>query len=557
MEEFSILIGGKAGFGIDKASSTIAGILNQLSYRIYLYRDYPSLIRGGHTFSIVRASPQKIAAHKNKIDFLLALNQDTLTFHKNRLKETSITIYDSDTVKADDLPGGVKRAAVAIGKIIKEENASEIMRNTCMIGSFCKAAGIGWAILEKVLKKEITKEIDLNLKVARRGFNETSESLKVPPIKQDKLPVLNGSETLSLGLIAAGLKSYIAYPMTPSSNILHFMANVAKDFGLIVMHPESEIGVIMMALGASYAGKKTAVGTSGGGFCLMTEGLSFAGMSELPIVIILGQRPGPSTGLPTYSSQTEMNFAINAGQGEFTRLVAAPSDAEDAYFWGGVSLNLAWKYQIPAIILMDKTIAEGAYSFDRAAAGEVKEETFPAWDRKDRYKRYLVTETGVSPLAFVPGKDAIIKINSYEHDESGITTEDPAITKQMQETRLRKEKFLIQELERYKSVGIYGKTDSDQAILCWGSNKGVSIEVAEKMGLKVITLSVLCPFPVNQFKKAVEGVKKMILVENSATGQLANLINRYGFKVDSNVLKYDGRPFTVDELEEELGRIIK
>ncbi len=545
MRDFAVLIGGKAGFGIDKASLIIARILNQLGYRLYVYRDYPSLIRGGHTFSVIRAAQEKVSTHRSKIDFLLALNQDTVNLHKDKLKEGSLVIYDTDAVKAEGI-------GVPVSKIIKEENASEIMRNTCIIGSFCKSAGIDRQILESVLKKNIGREIDLNLKVAFRGYDAVNESAKIEPLKQGPLPVLTGNEALGLGLIRAGLKTYIAYPMTPSSPILHFLAGLAEQFSLKVIHPESEIGVILMALGFSYAGTKVAVATSGGGFCLMTEGFSFAGMAELPLVVILGQRPGPSTGLPTYSSQTELNFALSAGQGEFTRLVVAPADAEEAYYWAGVCLNMAWKYQTPVIILSDKNMGEGTYSFDIESIPKFKEENPVFWNGQDSYKRYLDTPTGVSPLAFAPLKDNVIKINSYEHDELGITTEDPGLSKSMQEKRLRKEKYLSQELESYPTLNIYGDTSSTTAVVCWGSNKGVCVEAAKKLSLKVIQPVVLWPLPWQKIKDAIDKTTKLICVENNATGQLSGLLSRYGIKIDEQILKYDGRPFSLEELEEKL-----
>jgi 2-oxoglutarate ferredoxin oxidoreductase subunit alpha len=343
--------------------------------------------------------------------------------------------------------------------------------------------------------------------------------------------------------------------MTPSSPLLHFLADVGRDFNLKVIHPESEIGVILMALGFSYMGEKVAVGTSGGGFCLMTEGLSFSGMSELPIVFMVGQRPGPSTGLPTYSAQTELHFVLNAGQGEFPRFVVAPGDAEEAYFWSATALNMAWKYQIPSFILSDKNLGEGIFNFDIDSIAPIKEEKPLFWDRKDPYKRYLDTENGVSPLAFVPDKEAIVKINSYEHDEYGITTEEPRITNAMQEKRLRKEKYLTQELEKYEMVRIYGDKKSPTAIICWGSNKGVCIEAAKNLGFKVIQPLVLSPFPVKQFQEALKGIKKLFCVENNATGQLSRLIKFYGFNVDEKILKYDGRAFSLDELEEKIRRL--
>jgi len=557
MNELSILIGGKAGFGIDKASSIIGVILKELGYNIYIYRDYPSLIRGGHTFSIIRASTEKVYSHKNQVDFILALNQDTVNFHKNRLKKSSIIIYDSDSVKLEDLPFSIKTVVgIPIGKIIKDHKASEIMCNSCIIGSFCRAAGIKWEVLESGFKEDIVKELELNLKVALSGYNESKELISIESFTKGDFPIITGNEAIGQGLIKAGLKAYISYPMTPSSGILHYMAGVAEKLSLKVIHPESEIAVILMALGFSYAGEKVAVGTSGGGFCLMTEGLSFAAMAELPIVIIVGQRPGPSTGLPTYTSQTELHFVLNAGQGEFSRFVVAPGDPEDAYYWSGVALNIAWKYQIPSIILSDKTMAEGNYSFDMQAIKDIKEEQPILWDKKEEYKRYSNTERGISPLAFAPDKDAIIKVNSYEHDEFGITTEDPGITKAMQDKRLAKETYLSQELEGYETVKIYGNETSPKAILSWGSNKGVAREAAEKMGLKLIHVQVLWPFPIKKFQEALKGVNTLISVENNATGQLIKLVQGLGFRVDKKILKYDGRPFSVDELEEKLKTVL-
>lgn len=557
MNDLSVLIGGKAGFGIDKSGAVIGGLLNKLALRVYIYRDYPSIIRGGHTFSIIRASKERIATHRNKVDFILALNQDTFNLHKNRLKEDSVIIYDSDSVKLEGLSDMARPMAIPIGKIIKEEGASEIMRNSCIIGAFVKAVGVKWELLDGMFRKEFTKETDLNLKIARRGYDQAKELLKIEPVSQGILPLFSGNQAVGLGLVKAGLNSYISYPMTPTSPILHFLAEIAGDFGLKVIHPESEIGVILMSLGFSYMGKKVAMGTSGGGFCLMTEGLSFAGIGELPIVIVMGQRPGPSTGLPTYSAQTELHFVLNAGQGEFPRFIVAPGDTEEAYFWSAQVLNLSWKYQIPSIILTDKNLGEGIFNFDIDSIPDIKEEALLLWDRKSPYKRYLNTESGVSPLAFVPEKDTVIKVNSYEHDESGITTEDPGLSVSMAGKRLRKEKYLQEELEKLNTVKTYGNKDSESALLCWGSNKGVCVEAAESLGLKVIQPLVLWPFPVKQLQEALKGVKKLICVENNATGQLSRLLKISGFNVDEQILKYDGRPFSLDELEDKIRGVVK
>lgn len=542
MKDFSVLIGGKAGFGIDKAGFVIAGLLSRLGYRIYVYRDYPSIIRGGHTFSIIRASEEKIAAHTNKVDAILALNQETIDIHKDKLKNGGTILSD---------------AVLSLDQIMKEEKAPEITRNICMVGALCKTMGMELEILNDEIKNNFTKETELNLKVARRGYDAAKAAVKIERLDRKILPLVTSNEAMSMGLVKAGLKSYIAYPMTPTSPILHFLAANAEKYSIKVVHPENEIAVILTALGFSYCGEKSAVGTSGGGFCLMTEGLSFAGMAELPVLIILGQRPGPSTGLPTYSCQTELHFALNAGQGEFPRFIVAPADAEDAFYWSQVALNMAWKYQIPSIILSDKDMGEGTYSFDEGSVKSVKEEKPPAWDRKAPYKRYQHTATGVSPLAFVPDKDAIVKVNSYEHDEYGITTESPVETKKMRDKVLGKMKYIEKDLEAYETVKVYGKKDSKSVILCWGSNKGVCVEAGNDLGLKVVHLSVMWPFPLKKLKEALKGAEKIIAVENNATAQLVTLMNRFGLDTDEKILKYDGRPFSLDELENNLKGIVK
>jgi 2-oxoglutarate ferredoxin oxidoreductase subunit alpha len=413
-----------------------------------------------------------------------------------------------------------------------------------------------FVLLENFFKKNLAKEADINIKVSQRAYGIVQETKKIEKLSRPGLPVVLGNEAISLGLVNAGLETYISYPMTPSSGILHFLAKQADSFGLKVVHPENEISVILMALGFSYAGKKCAVGTSGGGFCLMTEGFSFSGMAELPVVVVMSQRPGPSTGLPTYSSQADLNFVLSAGHGEFTRLVVAPGDAEEAYYYSGLALNLAWEYQIPVIILSDKNLSESSYNLDLSSVPQLPQSRAPLWNRSGQYKRYQNSESGVSALAFPGDESAIVKIDSYEHDEYGITTEEIAMTNLMQEKRLRKGQYLAQDLKKYSCVKAYGLKDSSTAILCWGSNKGVCLEAAVRLGLKLIQPLVLCPFPRDQFKEALSGVKRLISVEDNATAQLSALAEANGFPIEQKILRYDGRPFTLEELEERLKKII-
>ncbi len=572
MDNFSTLIGGIAGDGINEAGLTVARLFSRLGYHIYMYYDYPSLIRGGHNFSLVRAGRQKIASHTDQIDVLIALNQETVEKHMSRLKDSSFVIYDADKVKLDGMKQ--KSCALPITSILKEAEAPGVMKNSCILGGFCKVVGIDWSVLEDVLRKHIPKMLELNMLVARQGYDQATEFCHMDSLadqadshsqETDKkpLPIITGNHAIALGLIKAGLGAYVAYPMTPSSSILDFMARYARDFGLKVIHPESEISVILMAQGFAYAGVKAAVGTSGGGFCLMTEGLSLAGMAEMPVVVIMAQRTGPSTGLPTYTAQGDLHFVLNAGQGEFPRFIVAPGDAEEAYYWAGVATNLAWMFQVPAFILTDKTVSESQYSFDMDLAadpsGELKEETLRApllWDGQGEYKRYRYTQSGVSPLAFPPLPGQVIKADSYIHDENGITSEDPQITTQTSDKRQKKGQFMAEYLEGYETVKVLGDEKSKTALLCWGSNKGVCEEVAQKLGLKVIFVLVLSPFPEKRLKSALQGVERLMAVECNCTGQLARLAGFYGIKTQDRILKYDGRPFSVEDLLAQLGRVL-
>jgi 2-oxoglutarate ferredoxin oxidoreductase subunit alpha len=557
MEDFSTLIGGIAGDGINEAGLTVARLFNRLGYRIFMYYDYPSLIRGGHNFSLVRASSKRIGIHMDGIDVLVALNQETVEKHANRLKESSFVIYDADKVKTEGLTEVLtkKSCGIPVTQILKETGALPVMKNSCIMGAFCRVVGIDWQVLEEVLKKHIPKKLEKNLEVAHRGYDLAAEFCRIDKLNQQPEPIMTGNQAISLGLIKAGLGAYVAYPMTPSSSILDFMARSAQEFGIKVVHPESEIAVILMAEGFAYAGVRAAVGTSGGGFCLMTEGLSLAGMAELPIVIVMAQRTGPSTGLPTYTAQGDLHFVLNAGQGEFPRFVAAPGDAEDAYYWSAVAMNMAWKYQIPSFILSDKIVSESQYSFDLTAAGEAKIEPPVLWDGQGLYNRYSHGDTGVSPLAFPPLKGQVIKTDSYMHDVAGITSEDPQITREMSDKRQLKGQSLARDLEGYETVKVFGDRKGKTALLCWGSNKGVCIEASEKFGTRVVQVLVLCPFPEKRLKDALQGVERLIDVECNSTAQLARLCGFYGIVAEDRILKYDGRPFSLEDLNSELERV--
>ena len=549
MKEISILIGGKAGDGIRQAGHIIARLLSRIGYRIFFYDDYPSLIRGGHNFSIIRASGNRIIAHKETVDVIVALNQDAVDNHKHRLNDGGFILYDS---KKSDAQG----IGFDFMEMVKELDGKPIMRNTAAIGALAGLLNIEWSVLEKVITDAVGHEIDLNHKIARKAYDCIETPLKpVPKLDQKPLPLVSGNEAISLGAVKAGLNLYIAYPMTPASAILHYLAANESELGVVTVHPESEIGVALMALGAAYAGARTMVGTSGGGFALMTEALSLAGQGELPMVIVEAQRPGPSTGVPTYTMQGDLSFVVHAGHGDILRVVLAPGDAEEAFYTAGMAMNLAWKFQIPAFVLSDKHLSESIFSFE-GDLDKVKPEKPLLWDNHGEYKRYLDTQNGISPIAFPGNPSAVIKATSYEHDENGITTEEPEAISQMQRKRLRKRKTLEDELEQYETVKVYGNPDSKTVLLCWGSTKGACIEVAEALDLKVVQPLIMEPFPVDALKKALSGADKIIDVEVNGTGQLAKLISSHGICIDDMILRFDGRPFTVDVLLDNVKEVL-
>ncbi len=513
--EVSVLLGGRAGDGINSAGAVIAQFLNHLGYFPYLYFDYPSLIRGGHNFAIIRSAGHPVGVHGDMVDFVLALNQETVTRHHARFHARTVMVYNADVVRADG-------QGVPVKKILMEEKAPAIMGNSAVIGAFAKSAGIAWDTVNSVFLAHMPKGADLNLRVARRAYDHVSTVLPIPPLGDRRLSLITGNEAIGLGMVAGGLSAYVSYPMTPSSSLLHFLAENAARFGITVIHPENEIAVMLMALGLSYGGQRAAVGTSGGGFCLMTEGLSLAGMAEMPVVILVSQRTGPSTGLPTYTAQSDLHFVLNAGQGEFPRFVVAPGDAQEAYFWSAVAMNIAWKFQVPAFILADKTLSEGVYGVDPSKIPDTGTGEPLSWDGTGDYRRYADTLTGISPLA-VPGTKGAV---------------------------------LSKEMESYPTVSTGGVPDAETAIVCWGSTKGICCEVAEELGFRTHQPVVMLPFPDVQCAGALKGVRRLIAVEENATGQLASLLRLHGISPDAMVLQYDGRPFTPDTLLSRIREVI-
>ena len=550
MEEISILIGGQAGEGIKQGGNLIARLFNRYGWNIFVYEDYPSLIRGGHNFSIIRAAKKPIKSHRNKIDILFAFNQDTLKIHQKRISRETVVVYDSQEAQ---YKRGIK---IAMNKIIQEQKLPTFAKNTLVLGATAKILNINFGLVKKLIKEVFKEYQEENLRAAEIGYDLAPNIINLPRLRKPPKPLLTGNEAIALGAAKAGLKLYVAYPMTPATSILHFFAHYENKLGVKTVQPESEIAAVLIAEGAAYAGVRSMVGTSGGGFALMNEALSMAGQAEIPILFVLSQRAAPSTGVPTYTMQGDLLFALNAGHGEFQRIVAAPGDTHQAFYLTGEVLDLVWKYQMPGIILSDKHLSESTFSTE-IDLREVKMEKPKLWKEKSGYKRYLFVDDGVSPLAFPGTRNNIVKATSYEHDEYGITTEEAKKIEKMIEKRAKKKKTLIEELKKKETVKVYGNKRSKIVLVGWGSTQGVLEEVAEELKIKFVQILYLEPFPKWELEKIFKDAVEIIDVENNSTGQLASILRSNGFNITRKILKYDARPFTTDELIKKIWQEIK
>lgn len=566
VNKLSLLVGGEAGAGINRSGFLFAKTCLRGGLYVFGANDYQSLIRGGHNFYTVRADDQEVYCQSDTYDLLIALNKETIILHKKELVLGAGVIYDEDqiTITNEELKReDIKLFHVPLRKIVKELQGPTIMENTVAVGAANAILNYDIEILNSVIKDTFKpKTAEQNIEAAKQGYNYAKEhhinSFGYKLKKNDKVGkkriFLTGNEAIGLGALNADCKFYAAYPMTPATSILHFLAPLDREYSMVVIQTESEIAAINMVAGASYAGVRTMTATSGGGFCLMSEGLGMIGMTETSPVIVLVQRPGPSTGLPTYSAQGDLRFAIHASQGEFPRVVIAPGDIKESFYNTLEAFNLAEKFQIPAIIILDKYLAEShgtTEPFDSNIIGIDHGQHLPEneYNRKEEYMRHKFTEDGVSPRAIPGNKGAIVRTNADEHNELGFTTEDPVLTIRMANKRSKKLEALTKELEKYETVKLYGPKEADATIIGWGSPKGAirdAIRLLSKEGIKLNYLQIvyLYPFPTNKVQEILESAKKTIIVENNKTSQLTSLIQEHLLRtVDYKILKYDGRPF--------------
>jgi len=550
-ERFTFLVGGEAGHGVRTAGTVASDLFGEAGRYVFQMDDYQSLIRGGHNFSVVSSSSSPIFSQYLKADLAVALDARSVDLHREHLSTDGVLVYNSDAVK-QDIPGAV---GLPLSELAKGYSHAELRLGVGSISVLATATGMARDALADFVARKYQRDAENNVAYALSVYDVAVDKLSGRrQLKKGDAPArtLTGNEAIGLGTYAGGLDMYFAYPMTPASSVLHYLAAHAAEFGITVVHPESEIAVMNMAIGAASVGARTAVGSSGGGVALMEEAMSLAGMSETPILCVLSSRPGPSTGVPTYTAQGDLSFALNQGHGEFPRIVASPGTVEEAYRLAAELMALTWAFQTPAILLTEKHLSESRMTVVLPDA--LPDGPKPVMDESSaEYGRYADSESGVSPMRFAPSS-AVVKWTSYEHDENGITTEDPESISLMHEKRHRKRDSLVEHLRTRVSTNRFGK--AGPLIVTYGSTTMSVREALAFAGLeaRVVQPVYLEPFPEWDFDDLAG--EEAIVVEQSCDAQFATLLRRRtGLRVVASVLQYDGRPFDPEDLAKRLQEV--
>ncbi|MEE8470157.1 MAG: 2-oxoacid:acceptor oxidoreductase subunit alpha [Dehalococcoidia bacterium] len=556
--EINFMVGGEAGQGVQAVGQILAKALARGGFHIFADIDYESRVRGGHNFFRVRASAKELGAISEEVDILVALNQESIDLHRERLSSKGVVVFNGDKIES----GGSNRnlLGVPLERLAQESAGNKLMANTVALGAALGLVGYDTQILNNVVQEHFGGGDvgEANVAAVTAGYKYAGDNFKgdpghhLSPIGNGRSMLLNGNEAIALGALASGCKFMAAYPMTPSTSIMEYMAGKSEELDIVVVQPEDEISAVNMIIGAAFAGVRSMTATSGGGFCLMVEGLGLAGMTETPIVIVNGQRPGPAIGLPTGTEQGDLEFAIYASHGEFPRAVLAPATVEDAFWLTVKAFNLAEKYQLPVIILTDQHLASSYSTVSKFDLSKVVIDRGLLLSRDelaspDEYKRHRITESGISPRALPLETGTVVATDADEHDEEGHLTEDAGIRTTMMLKRLRKLKGLEREIGQPR---VYGAAQPEVTLVGWGSTYGAlkeAVDLANKEGLRVnlVHFSEVWPFPAEATVEAFQGAKKIYAVENNATAQLAHLIRaETGCQFTGKILKFDGRPFS-------------
>lgn len=548
----TLAIGGAAGDGIREAGIYTSHFLDRLGFFASTAFYYPSLIRGGHNLARISFGNDKIRSDHRALDVLIATNLETVTLHARELNPGALVLVD-ERFAADARATVPSAVAVPMERLTKEMNVPRAAGIAVALGFLARMIGLSKDEAYRLIEEALAAHrYEWTLMLAGKGYDEAERTglgvwrtLRGMYAEANR-EVIGGNKAAAKGFVAAGLEIFFAYPMTPSTSLLTYLARERKKLGITIVHPEDEIAVINMAIGAAQAGKRSALATATGGFALMQEGFSLAGVTETPLVVVVSQRQGPATGVPTHTAQADLQFVLHSGHGEFPRFVFAPGDPEEAYYFAAAAMNLAWEFQTPAILLLDKTISEHLETSVLRSV-DVYTSREKRWDGSGTYRRYAAVEDGISPFAPFGTPNAVVKLSSYEHDESGIATEDPEVVRAMADKRFRKYPAMHEAVRKLSAVKVYGDDESDTAVLCWGSTKGPAIEALRyiKRPMKVVQVIGMEPFDAESVVRAIGNAKRIIAVEGNHDAQLAALLReKTGIAVTDTVCHYDSTPFS-------------
>jgi 2-oxoglutarate ferredoxin oxidoreductase subunit alpha len=547
MQDINVVIAGAAGEGIQTIGTVVSRTVLAQGYAVFTWQEYESRIRGGQNSYSIRISDEPHNSPLMEADVLLALNAGAVEKYSSIIKKNGILI----SAESSEDPS----IRIPFSKVAKDELGEKIYANTVAAGALAGALGIDLEALKKVVEKRFKKKgaeiLKKNISAAEKGYAMADEGCKdmCPwslPKQDGRFYHISGNEAIALGAVYAGCRFISAYPMTPSTEIISYLAE-NEDLGVFAEQAEDEIAAISMAIGASYAGARSMTATAGGGFALMVENVSLAGMIEVPVVIVVGQRPGPATGLPTRTSQADLLFVIHAGHGEFPRLVLAASDPLDAFHKTVRAFNLADKFQIPVMLLTDQFLADSGFSFEEFDVEAIKPASFLADPESiEDYKRYQLNDSGISPRLYPGQSEHLVGADSDEHDERGHITEELSnVALPMAQKRMSKNKGLKKDVLPPQEISL---DDAETVLVGWGSTREAMLEahyLLKEGGVKVgvIHFSEMWPLPDYSFPEN----KKFWTIENNATGQLALLLrSEYPVVFEGSINRYDGLPLTAD-----------
>ncbi len=560
---FAVSIGGAAGQGVATPGNIFARIFVRRGLHLNAYNAYQSIIRGGHTFLTIRTGLERVTSFGDEIDLLIPLNQDTMDRHLGLLGSGAAVVYNGDTIRPGSPAEGVQLCPLPVSQLT-HNSRNKVEQNTLAVGAGLSMMGIGFQPLAEVLAHQFRKKGDAvvaeNVEVARNAYDYATQNFRPfarpLPMSDNRYGVLTGNMALAMGGAAAGVKFYCAYPMSPSTGVLHWMAAHARKAGIMVRQVEDEIGVVNMAIGAAHAGVRAMCATSGGGFALMTEGLGMSAMIETPVVVIDVQRAGPSTGVPTKTEQGDLWQMLGAGHGDYPRIIAAPSDIIDCFRIIPEIHNLADRFQCPGIVITDLLLSEGTTSVEPAALDfnvEIDRGALinsGSQNGGNGYKRYLFTDSGVSPRAIpgIPGYTHTVATDEHMEDGVLISDEftDPVKRRAMMEKRQRKAAGIEAAV---KQPALIGPADADVTLIGWGSTSGVIQEAREILAEEGITANQLqirwiVPLHGDAIVEILKRSRRTILIENNYSGQFARYLrSETSFVPNGYIRKYDGEPF--------------